>query len=182
MLEKLHKTKDHQDLADAEQNFCQKIMGLQDYGYFFYTGRLNKKTDSPSVFFAVHSTGVYFFEISKNVFKPAKQMHFYAWKNIKEIQYNSNKMQLLLSETQAGSVTRVKIYLAENKAKHIFDMTELYHQQYLLRLQQKLQQSTSEQNNKCSKQETFRDFCRKVKRYTMESTSGMLCFTRFLQF
>ena len=175
MLEKLHKTKDHHDLADAEQNFCQKIMGLQDYGYFFYTGRLNKKTDSPSVFFAVHSTGVYFFEISKNVFKPAKQMHFYAWKNIKEIQYNSNKMQLLLSESQAGStVSRVKIYLTENKAKHIFDMTELHHQQYLLRLQHKLQDS--EQNNKAgSKQETFRDFCRKVKRYTMESTSGICC-------
>ena len=168
MLEKLHKTKDNNDLAEAESLFCQKIMGLQDYGFFFYTGRLNKKLDSPSVLFAVHSSGVYFFEISKNVFKAAKQMQFYAWKNIKEIQYNSNKMQLLLSENAA---TRVKIYLAENKAKHIFDITELHHHQYLLSLQH--QQEQSQNGNKCSKQETFRDFCRKVKRYTMESTTGL---------
>ena len=166
MLEKLHKSKENDDLVEEEKQFCDQIMSLQDYGYFFYTGRQSKKVDSASVFFAVHSTGVYIFEISKNVFKPAKQMQFYAWKNIKEIQYNSNKMQLLLSETT--SLTRVKIYLTENKAKHIFDITEMLHKLHLDKLQQQ------SEHNKCSKQETFRDFCRKVKKYTMETTTGKL--------
>ena len=84
MLQKLHKTKESEDLAEAEKSFCQQMMSLHDYGYFFYTGRQSKKQDSEPVLFAVHATGVYFFEISKNVFKPAKQVQFYAWKNIKE--------------------------------------------------------------------------------------------------
>ena len=166
MLQKLHKTKESEDLAEAEKSFCQQMMSLHDYGYFFYTGRQSKKQDSEPVLFAVHATGVYFFEISKNVFKPAKQVQFYAWKNIKEIQYNSNKMQLVMSENAAA---RVKIYLAENKAKHIFDLAEAHHAAHLARLQR------GEEGGRgaaVTKQETFRDFCRKVKRYTMESAAG----------
>ena len=165
MLQKLHKTKESEDLAEAEKSFCQQMMSLHDYGYFFYTGRQSKKQDSEPVLFAVHATGVYFFEISKNVFKPAKQVQFYAWKNIKEIQYNSNKMQLVMSENAAA---RVKIYLAENKAKHIFDLAEAHHAAHLARLQR------GEEGGRAAvtKQETFRDFCRKVKRYTMESAAG----------
>ena len=166
MLQKLHKTKESEDLAEAEKSFCQQLMSLHDYGYFFYTGRQSKKQDSEPVLFAVHATGVYFFEISKNVFKPAKQVQFYAWKNIKEIQYNSNKMQLVMSENAAA---RVKIYLAENKAKHIFDLAEAHHAAHLARLQRGEEGS---RGAAVTKQETFRDFCRKVKRYTMESAAG----------
>ena len=68
MLQKLHKTKESEDLAEAEKSFCQQLMSLHDYGYFFYTGRQSKKQDSEPVLFAVHATGVYFFEISKNVY------------------------------------------------------------------------------------------------------------------
>ena len=162
MLEKFHKTKVSEDLAGAERSFCQQIISQRDYGHFFYTGRQNKKADSPSLHFAIHSSGVYFFEISRNVFKPAKQMQSFGWKNIKEIQYSNNKMQFTLLENGGA---KVKIYLNENKAKQIFDITESYHKQYLLKLEQ-----GSEQLNKSNKQDTFRDFCRKVKRYTMEST------------
>ena len=162
MLEKFHKTKETEDLAGAEKSFCEQIMILRDYGHFFYTGRQNKKPDSPSLHFAIHSSGVYFFEISRNVFKPAKQMQSFGWKNIKEIQYSNNKMQFTLLENGG---TKVKIYLNENKAKQIFDITESYHKQYLVKLEQ-----SCDQLNKTNKQDTFRDFCRKVKRYTKETT------------
>lgn len=161
MLEKFHKTKETEDLTGAEKSFCKKIMILRDYGHFFYTGRQNKKPDSPSLHFAIHSSGVYFFEISRNVFKPAKQMQSFGWKNIKEIQYNNNKMQFTLLENGGA---KVKIYLNENKAKQIFDITESYHKEYLVKLEQSCDQI------KTNKQDTFRDFCRKVKRYTKETT------------
>lgn len=164
MLEKLHKTKESEDLSSARKIFCNQMLGLQDYGLYFYHGRQNKKLDSEALLFAIHASGIYFFENSENVFKPAKQLQFYSWKNIKEIQYNSNRLQFLLHDNAAA---RVKIYMSDNKARHISDLTEVHHKQYLLR-----QMSHGPNNKSCSKQETFRDFCRKVKKYTMETTAA----------
>eukprot|EP00090_Calanus_glacialis_P008265 TRINITY_DN16572_c0_g1_i1.p1 TRINITY_DN16572_c0_g1~~TRINITY_DN16572_c0_g1_i1.p1 ORF type:complete len:1084 (+),score=127.32 TRINITY_DN16572_c0_g1_i1:55-3306(+) len=167
MLEKLHKTKEADDLHNAQRSFCHQIMALKDYGFFFYTGRETKKLDSASTFFAVHTTGVFFFEISKNVFKPPKEIYKFDWRAIKEIQYSSTKMQFtLLGDTNNA---KFKIYLPEFKTKHVFDITETYHKQHIFKMQTTLTDNCA--FIKSSKNDTFRTFCRKVKRYTKESST-----------
>ena len=169
-------------------------MRLRDYGFFFYTGRQvlelilpdqekiinfffqGKKPESATSFFAIHTNGIFFFEISSNVFKPPKEIEKYNWRDIKEIQVGASKIQFNLQADFGGSNSsssvnnnRVKIYLDESKARHVFDMAETYHAHHISCC---MSNSPSDANYetlpKIAKtdalNDVFRTFCKKVKR------------------
>ena len=124
-----------------------------------------KKPESASCFFAIHANGIFFFEISRNVFKPPKEIEKFNWRDIKEIQAGQTKIQFLL-HIEAGS-QRIKIYLDENKSKHVFDIAETYHKQHMARMQSSLSDAGQlpKQGKNEALNDVFRTFCRKVKRW-----------------
>ena len=171
-------------------------MRLRDYGFFFYTGRQvlelilpdqkknhyfffqGKKPESATSFFAIHTNGIFFFEISSNVFKPPKEIEKYNWRDIKEIQVGASKIQFNLqadfggSNSSSSSVNnnRVKIYLDESKARHVFDMAETYHAHHISCCTNNSPSDATPFENlpKIVKNDAlndvFRTFCKKVKR------------------
>ena len=171
-------------------------MRLRDYGFFFYTGRQvfpsltrkrqtpsndsffqGKKIESATTFFAIHTNGIFFFEISSNVFKPPKEIEKYNWRDIKEIQVGPSKIQFVLqADVGIGSVSsssgnnRVKIYLDESKARHVFEMAETYHAHHISSCINNSPSDAAPNENlpKIVKNDAlndvFRTFCKKVKR------------------
>ena len=138
---------------------------------FFFQG---KKTESATSFFAIHTNGIFFFEISSNVFKPPKEIEKYNWRDIKEIQVGPSKIQFVLQADVGGSVSssgnnRVKIYLDESKARHVFDMAETYHAHHISCMNNSPASEAPYQTlpkivKNDALNDVFRTFCKKVKR------------------
>ena len=135
-----------------------------------------KKPESASSFFAIHTNGIFFFEISSNVFKPPKEIEKYNWRDIKEIQVGSAKIQFVLRSHDLGggggvsNSSKVKIYLDEWKARHVFDMAETYHAHHISCCTNNSPSDATPFENlpKIVKNDAlndvFRTFCKKVKR------------------
>lgn len=133
-----------------------------------------KKPESATSFFAIHTNGIFFFEISSNVFKPPKEIEKYNWRDIKEIQVGPSKIQFVLQADVGGSVSssgnnRVKIYLDESKARHVFDMAETYHAHHISCMNNSPASEAPYQTlpkivKNDALNDVFRTFCKKVKR------------------
>ena len=129
-LQALHRARQPGELPAANTSFCHTVTQLKDYGFFFYTGREAKKLDSLSTFFAIHVRGVHLFESSRNMFKPPTEIRSYAWEAIKEVQYSSSKLQLVLHpESSAGGPGKLKVYLTASKARRVCELAALFHRQ-----------------------------------------------------
>ena len=151
-------------MQGPEASYCHQVMRLRDYGFFFYTGRQSKKPESASCFFAIHTNGIFFFEISRNVFKPPKETVKYNWRDIREITVGHSKIQFVLNLDAGGN--KVKIYLDEAKARHVFDIAETYHKHHMARMQSSLTDDYSlpKTVKNDALNDVFRTFCKKVKR------------------
>jgi hypothetical protein len=132
-----------------------------------------KKPDSAPTFFAIHANGIFFFEISRNVFKAPKEREKYHWRDIRELQLGRGKILFLLQPEAAGQA-RLKIYLEEEKAKHVFDIAETYHRHHMARVQSSATDTYSLPKTVKNEpiNDVFRTFCKKVKRYTRDGAGA----------
>jgi len=166
MLEKLHKSKETDQLKDPKLSFCHQIMTQEDYGFHMYTGRENKKNDCPSTTFAIHVQGIFFFEISRNVFKPPKVIQSYPWRSIKKIQYSGSKLQL--SVLDKTGVSKVRLYMPETRSKHVFDITSAHHKYYLTSLSNAQDEDLAVEKE--TKSQPLKTFCNRIINYAKDSS------------
>lgn len=156
-VSKLHRAHLGQSQSKTELKYCKEIQRLDNFGFHTFSVQETKKTSSTlnlssssasstshqlhphqscgkfgARHIGVHLQGMFLFETSKDPAVSHKIIGSFSWHQISRIQYDKSRFQLSVQDSEDKEKTfKLKFYVAELKAKVMFDLSSAHHQFYI---------------------------------------------------
>ncbi len=131
-----HRAMFGQSQSSTELSFCRELQTLAtEYGHSCFAVRETKKPN-PHLgrrHLGVNLRGLSLFETASDPSATHRQLASYEWRNITRIQYDKCRFQISVQSPNSNSVSKMKFYVSEAKAKIMFDLSSAHHQFYLQR-------------------------------------------------
>ncbi|TRY73025.1 hypothetical protein TCAL_12859 [Tigriopus californicus] len=157
-VSRLHRAHLGQSQSKTELKYCKEIQRLDNFGFHTFSVQETKKTSSTlnlssssasstshhqlhphqscgkigARHIGVHLQGMFLFETSKDPAVSHKIIGSFSWHQISRIQYDKSRFQLSVQDSEDKEKTfKLKFYVAELKAKVMFDLSSAHHQFYI---------------------------------------------------